>query len=349
MPFLFMYQSTDFVTRPPDESGATAAGSPPYTLTLKPGAVPIKVSINDDDTVYDEVDPTQTIIDPVTMNGVTYAAGSTVHTAYDLINTSSGHKITSFHFGGDGYQQGAVHGIVSSEPLIPGVSYTFDSARTSHQQQNPYEGYVACFVNGTLIDTDLGPRPVEELAAGDVIISATGQRLSLRLALSRPITAWDLSAHPEFAPVRIRSGALGQGLPRRDLLVSPQHRMLVNSPIVRRMFGVDDVLVAATKLVGLPGVAVDTQVQNFSYHHLVFDGHEVVLAEGAPSESFYCGEFALKSMTPEARAEMETLFPEVFTPEFQPNGARPIPPGRLQKKLVQRQAKNAKPLLSSAA
>lgn len=348
MAFLYIYQASDFVSLP-GEDISEAGTTLPVTLTLKSTAVPIKVQINDDDEIFNEIDATQSLGETVQLNGTSYAAGTTINTAYDLTNSSTGHQVTSFHFGGDGYQDGPVDGLVSSEPLLAGQSYTFDTNVSSFEQPNPYSKYVACFVNGTLIETEHGPRPVEDLVAGDLVVSDCGRSMPLRLALSRRIGYRDLRSHPEFAPVRIKAGALGQGLPRRDLLVSPQHRMLVNSPIVRRMFGVDDVLVAATKLVGLPGVAVDTQVQNFSYHHLVFDGHEVVLAEGAPSESFYCGEFALKSMTPEARAEMETLFPEVFTPEFQPSGARPIPPGRLQKKLVQRQAKNAKPLLSSAA
>ena len=54
-------------------------------------------------------------------------------------------------------------------------------------------------------------------------------------------------AYPKVQPVRILAGALGHGMPQRDLLVSRQHRMLVSSAICERMFGLEQVLVSAIK------------------------------------------------------------------------------------------------------
>ena len=76
------------------------------------------------------------------------------------------------------------------------------------------------------------------------------------------------------------------GLPKRDLMVSRQHRMVARSGIVKRICGAMAVLVAAIRLTELPGVHVDEGVSQVEYFHLVFEKHQIVYAEGAPSESF---------------------------------------------------------------
>ena len=94
-------------------------------------------------------------------------------------------------------------------------------------------------------------------------------------------------------------------------MVSPQHRMLVRSAIAQRMFGADEVLVAAKHLVGLAGVSVADDVTEVTYLHLLFDRHEVVFAEGARSETLYVGAEALRSVGEAARAEILALFPQL--------------------------------------
>ena len=164
----------------------------------------------------------------------------------------------------------------------------------------------------------------------------------LRLMMSRKVSAQDVKRNASFAPVRIMAGALGNGLPKRDLLVSRQHRMLVSSRISARMFGKADVLVAAIRLTELPGVFVEPDHGAVEYFHLLFDKHEVIYAEGAPSESFYLGAEALKSLTPDARAEVALLFPHVFETTARHPAARPIPSGPQQKTLIARHSKNKK-------
>jgi len=150
--------------------------------------------------------------------------------------------------------------------------------------------------------------------------------------------------------VRIRAGALGQGLPERDLMVSPQHRMLVQSRIARRMFDQDEVLVAAKHLTGLDGVEIADDVTEVTYIHFLCDRHEVVFAEGAPSESLYTGAQALKSVSPEAREEIFTLFPELrdCAPEALPTPARKLGKGRVCQNLIARHVKNEKPVVMNA-
>jgi len=345
MPYLYLYSPDDFVQGLPDESGAMAAGSPGFTLTLKADAAPTLVEVTDDDLVFDEVDGSKTLARTVNLDGDTIAAGTSINSAYDLIDTGSGHKVTSFHFGGDGYQQGPVDGIASTVELTPGASYSFNTERTSHQQNNQYTDFAACFSMGTLIATPDGPRTVETIGPGTLIDTADHGPRPVLTVLQRRIGVSDLRDTPRLRPIVICAGALGQGLPGRDLRVSPQHRLLVASPIVARMFGAGEALIAAHRLTGLPGIFPAPGLAPVTYLHVVMDRHEVIFANGAPTESLYLGPGARASLTEVARIELATLFPDLFTASAWPAAARPIPCGRQQKRCIARHGKNAKPLL----
>lgn len=228
----------------------------------------------------------------------------------------------------------------------PGSAFTV-GARLGNYQSHTSAGWtystVTCFADGTLIDTLRGPMAVETLRPGMRIILAEGGEATLRAVLHRDVPGVLLAGDPSLQPIKISAGALGLGLPKRDLWVSRHHRMLVSSPVCDRMFGAREVLVPAHQLCALPGIYVDAARSAVTYYHMVFDAHCVVLANGAPSESFFPGPEALKSLSPEARAEFEALFPDyVAAPEM----ARFQPPPRLQRKLIERHARNAKSLLS---
>lgn len=345
MAFIFIYSPSDFVAGLPDEVGSNAAGTPTYTLTLVPGATPTVIEISDDDLVFNEIDASQVLTSAANVDGTPYAAGTTVHKAYDLINSTSGHKITSVHFGGDGYEQGAVHGIASTVKLTAGSSYTFDTERTSYTQNNLYDDYVACFAAKTQIRTDHGLIEVQHLKSGDLVLTLDHGYQPLRMILNRYLSTAELSAKPKLRPVRVMAGALGSGLPERDLLVSPQHRFLANSPIVERMFGEKQALISATKLTALPGIFVCEATVDVEYFHLVLDQHEVLLAEGAPAESYYCGPMAINALSLEAQREMQMLFPELGSQLYEPSQARYIPCTKKQTKFAFRHGKNCKPML----
>ncbi len=231
----------------------------------------------------------------------------------------------------------------------PGSAFTVGATLGSYQSHSVGWTYssVVCFGEGTLIETDQGPRAVETLTPDTRIALATGGFAPLRLNLLSPVSASQMRESENLRPVRISAGALGIGLPARDLLVSRQHRMQVSSPIAARMFGQSDVLIAAIRLTELPGIYVDNDVKALNYHHLVFDPHQVVLAEGAPSESFYVGREAIGALNPEARGEVLTLFPHLARKARKMKSAHPIPARVLQKQLIARHMRNEKPLLST--
>lgn len=168
-----------------------------------------------------------------------------------------------------------------------------------------------CFTAGTNIQTPDGPKLIEHIEKAHLVVGYEGKALNLRTILSKSFCKRDLDLNHKLYPVRIVAGALGNGLPSRDLLVSRQHRILLNSPLVCRLFKSPEVLVPAIKLVQLPGIFVDKTVERVTYFHLVFDTHEIVFSEGAATESLFTGPEALESVPADAREELLTIFPEL--------------------------------------
>jgi hypothetical protein len=96
------------------------------------------------------------------------------------------------------------------------------------------------------------------------------------------------------------------------MLVSPQHRILITGPRAELLFGEHEVLVAATHLVGLPGIE-RVVPEGVSYIHLLFDAHEILCADGAWSESFQPAVRTLEGLESAQRDEVLALFPELAT------------------------------------
>ena len=201
--------------------------------------------------------------------------------------------------------------------------------------------FITCFVAGTMIYTPAGPRAVETLRAGDLVSTVDRGARPLAWTGSRRIAM----ASDNLRPVRIRAGALGQGLPAADLLVSQQHRILVRSTIARRMFDSNEVLVAAKQLVALPGIEIVTGDAEVEYVHLLFDRHELVRANGAEAESLFTGPEALKGVSAAAREEIRRIFPELAA---LPAPVRPLVKGAHGRRLAERHLANDKPVLHPA-
>ncbi|WP_255440507.1 Hint domain-containing protein [Paracoccus sp. MC1854] len=210
---------------------------------------------------------------------------------------------------------------------------------------------VTCFATGTLIETAEGPRPVHRLRVGDLIRTRDHGLQPLRWLGGRRLSAASLVANPGLNPIRIAAGALGPGMPLRDLIVSPQHRILVRSTIAERMTGSTEVLIAAVHLVGHPGIDCVPAQDGIGYWHLMFDRHEIVFAEGAEAESLYLGPMAVASMTDAALRELRALFPDLVAPRHDdpPPMARPVMRGKPVARLIERQVRNFKPLVSAPA
>ncbi|MEL7090744.1 MAG: tandem-95 repeat protein [Pseudomonadota bacterium] len=176
------------------------------------------------------------------------------------------------------------------------------------------EEVIPCFTPGTLIATPRGERRVEDLKVGDRVITRDNGIQEIRWVGHRAMTGEELARAPRFNPILIRAGALGRNLPERDMLVSPQHRMLMTGEKPSFYFDESEVLVAAKHLTHLDGVD-EVDVSGTTYIHVMFDQHEVILSDGAWSESFQPGDMTLIAMGDAQRAEIFALFPELDTPE----------------------------------
>lgn len=204
-----------------------------------------------------------------------------------------------------------------------------------------------CFTHGTLISTPTGDRPIETLSAGDLVCTADAGAVAIRWIGNQKFDATQLQSNPKLWPVRIRAGALGLGLPSQDLTVSRQHRVLVRSRIAERMFGLTEVLVPAVKLTDVDGIDIVETVTSLEYWHILFDDHQIVFANGAPSESLFTGKEALEAVSADGRDEIRLLFPRICDPGFLPTTVRPVPRnGKLATKLISRHQKNGKDLLT---
>lgn len=204
---------------------------------------------------------------------------------------------------------------------------------------------IVCFAAGTQILTRRGEVAVEDLAPGDEVLTADNGFEPLVWVGGRHVTAAELRAKPNLRPIRIKAGALGQGVPVRDLVVSPQHRVMLRSDIARGMFGVVEVLVPAVHLLHLPGVARINPAKGVTYHHVLCARHEVLFANGAPTESLYAGPMALKALGPEAVAEISEILPEALIEAARP--ARYLPPGKQVRALTAQLRQQGKDLLAA--
>ncbi|WP_306007140.1 Hint domain-containing protein [Aquicoccus porphyridii] len=210
---------------------------------------------------------------------------------------------------------------------------------------------VTCFTAGTLIKTQRGEVPIEQLERGDMVLTMDQGFQSIRWIGHRHLSLSELLENPKLRPIRIRAGVLGLNQPERDLLVSPQHRVLVRSVITERMFDEPEVLVPAKELLAAEGVDVIESSEPVDYWHFFFDWHQVVFSNGALTESLYPGKQAFKMVGEEAREEIFSIFPifrdfaegkEVAVP------ARKLVKGKKARRLAIRHAANSKHLVSSS-
>ena len=190
------------------------------------------------------------------------------------------------------------------------VEYFVGTTKVGHVEFRDIESIVPCFTPGTVIATPKGERLVEELRAGDRVITRDNGIQEIRWIGEKAMSGQDLAANEHLRPVLIQKGSLGYGLPERDMLVSPNHRVLVNNDKTALYFEEREVLVAAKHLTGLAGVDVVNAMRT-TYIHFMFDRHEVVLSNGAWTESFQPGEQSLKGVGNAQRNEILELFPEL--------------------------------------
>jgi hypothetical protein len=190
-------------------------------------------------------------------------------------------------------------------PLAPGMDYTLIKADVNPGRVSYADLGCVCFTRGTRITmADGSQRRIEDLVPGDMVLTRDSGARPLRWVGHNTVRA-----HGPLSPVVITRGTLGNDA---DLVVSQQHRMLITDWRAEVMLGASEVLVRAKDLVN--GETVYLRPGGFvDYFHILFDDHEIVYAEGAPSESLHINARTLSTLPVEARDELFGIFPELAT------------------------------------
>jgi hypothetical protein len=163
---------------------------------------------------------------------------------------------------------------------------------------------IPCFTPETSLLTDRGPRRIADFAVGDRVATRdNGLRPILWIGHCR--FDWRaLGLNPLLRPVRIAAGALGGGLPERDMTISPNHRILFTARTADG--GREEAFVPARDLLQRPGVSV-AQVAAVTYVQILFDRHEALMSDGLWSESFQPQDRSIAALGPEAAAEVQAV------------------------------------------
>lgn len=192
-----------------------------------------------------------------------------------------------------------------------------------HSIENSHSGHAAhtasgviCFTPGTKIRTADGVRLIEELNEGDYVQTKDNGLKQILWVGKRRITGARLFAMPQLRPIRIRAGAFGIDRPDDELLVSPEHRMLIGGATAKELFNADELLVSAKDLVGSMNVSIDVQVKQVTYIHILLEQHQILFANGLETESFHPANAALSTLEVSDRGRLLHMFPKL---EFNPH------------------------------
>ena len=281
------------------------------------GGSSVLLDINDDDAFFEdgyvETGAPQTLAQDVVINGTTYTAGSVVENEFSMLD-ASGNEIFVVRIGGVnvGFSYPAGMDPIAGDTFV-GVDGRDGSATDSSDgisgSTEPYVG-VICFTPGALIQTPRGPQPVETLRVGDLVRTVDNGDQAIRWISRRRVEFNDGVENAK--PVQIKADAFADGIPKRDIIVSPQHRFLFREHGTRQS---DEVFVAAKALTVLRGVRVMKGKRVVEYIHFALSRHEIVLAEGAATESCYLGPVMLQDFAPSQRRRIKAIFPQI---EFDP-------------------------------
>ncbi|MBK1635677.1 Hint domain-containing protein [Rhodovulum adriaticum] len=235
---------------------------------------------------------------------VTHINGNAV-SAGDSVSLTTGQTVVlnangTFTIQGDGDEESVT------------FNYTIEDSSGQTDSGIVTVNQMPCFVAGTLIETPDGPRPIEDLRPGDLVLTRDEGPQPIRW-----IGGSAVQAQGRHAPVRIRKGHLGA---TRDLWVSQQHRLLIQDARAELLFGEAEVLAAAKHLADDRAVRIVERPGEVTYFHMLFARHQVVRAHGIWSESYHPGPMTMAEFDEDVQAEILELFPELDPETWQGYG-----------------------------
>lgn len=281
------------------------------TITLNSNSW-VPVSITDDDDNFQDSDGSQRLDGPTTLNGTTYATNTVVEAEYGIVvsDGTNSWTLVGFNVNNSAPAYGTVEGLafIGGPGGFPPVGVPLTVTSTAEGPNFVATEYATpiCMASGTRVATPKGDRLIEDIHVGDEVMTRDHGVQTVRWHGWRHV-----QCQAAFAPVRFETGAIGNSQP---LVLSQQHRVLIDSWHAELFFGANEVLVPAVHLLN------DTTIRlvregAVTYHHLLLDVHAVLSTEGVWTESFHPGDVAMKGMLPQARSELSQLFPELMGAE----------------------------------
>ena len=143
---------------------------------------------------------------------------------------------------------------------------------------------IVCYSKGTLILTNQGYLPIENIKNGDKVV--TKGKIYENIFLQKNINTkeepviWiskfkvkDLNSISR--PICIKKDAFGEDYPFVDLYVSPGHRVLLN-----------DEMVVASNIINEKTIYQDNKCECIEYYHLECEEHFAIYANGVLAETY---------------------------------------------------------------
>lgn len=174
-----------------------------------------------------------------------------------------------------------------------------------------------------MIATDCGPKAIETLHRGDLVVTRDNGLKRIMWVGKRAFHYNDVADEPGLCPILIKANAFGFGYPERDMIVSPEHRFLVEPHMSPLMGGEPEALVSARHMINSTSIRPASML-GVTYIHLLLNAHEVILANGAWTESFHPDDATIQSVARNQRREILSIFPEIATM----GAAKRFPPAR---------------------
>ena len=236
-----------------------AAGSGPITLVGDPAIVIDAAALPAGGTLTNPIDGF-VVGDTIDLVGLSFVVGDT---SASIVDTNGTLKVTD--------------GTNTDTLTLTGVAQTqhFTATDDGTSSHGTLIEDVPCFCRGTLIATERGAVPVEALTIGDRVSTRSGALRPIKWIGRRSYGGRFVMGRTDILPICFKAGALDENVPLRDLWISPHHAMYF-----------DGVLIEAKDLVNGVSVVQAEHVETVEYFHVELETHDVIIAEGAPSETF---------------------------------------------------------------
>ena len=282
--------------------GIADAGDANYDSNLLIGGDSVQTTLiadSDTDTVYvdgaatvnvlaNDINPSGGVLVVTHINGVPVFAG-------DSVTLPTGQTVT---LNADGTF------FFEADSDVETVNFTYQVQNDLGQTDTGFVTVetIPCFAAGTMISTVTGQVRVENLQAGDLVHTLDDGLQPVRWIGRRTVTG-----RGKFTPIILGKNALGR---HNQLVLSPQHRVMLKDPKAELFFGNLEVLVAAKDLVNGTTIVARERDQ-IEYVHILFDRHQVVISEGLETESFLPGPQISHAFAAATLEEICTIFPEL--------------------------------------